>query len=87
MKSIQWKVVINDNNQIASMEQASGFALNSIESHLTIIGLLENLKQQHQNKLNVMFDKVVTNPISITPISKPVNPFDDEDEEDDDSEI
>jgi len=59
MKTITWKVVLGDNNQIASLENAINFPQDSVESHLLIIGLLENLKQKHLDKLNTKFEKTV----------------------------
>ena len=57
MKTITWKVIINENNQIATMEQATGIPQDKLESHLLIIGLLENLKQKHQEKLKTLYEK------------------------------
>ena len=57
MKAIMWKVVINDDQQIASMEHAQGFTQDSVESHLMIMGILDNLKQKHQDKLKTLFAK------------------------------
>jgi len=56
-KTIQWKVVLSDNNKIASIESASGLPQDDVESHLVIIGLLENLKQRHLEKLNTLYEK------------------------------
>lgn len=58
MKTIQWKIVI-DNNKIATLENGVGFPTDDIESHLTIIGLLENIKQKHLEKLNTLYSKTV----------------------------
>ena len=54
-----WKIVLNDNNQIASLENATNLPQDSVESHLIIIGLLENLKNKHLEKLNTQFEKTV----------------------------
>ena len=59
VRKIEWKVAITDDNQIASMENAIGFPQDKIESHLTIIGLLENLKQRHLHKLNNLYEKTI----------------------------
>ena len=59
MKTVEWKVIINDKNQIASMENVVGFPQDQIESHLTIIGLLENLKQKHLDKMKTLFEKTI----------------------------
>jgi len=59
MKVINWKVVIDDQNHIGSVENAVGFPQDNIESHLTIIGILENLKQKHLDKLSTKFEKTV----------------------------
>jgi len=58
MKTIEWKIVISD-NKIASIENAIGFPKENIESHLEIIGLLENLKQKHLDKLKTLFEKTI----------------------------
>jgi len=59
MKTITWKIVLNDKNQIASLENAVNFPQDTVESHLLIIGLLENLKIKHLEKLNTQFEKTV----------------------------
>jgi len=59
MKTISWKIVLNDENQIASLENATNFPQDSVESHLLIIGILENLKIKHLEKLNTQFEKTV----------------------------
>jgi len=56
MKVIEWKVVIQD-NKIASIEKATGFPKDNIESHLEIVGLLENLKQKHLDKMKTLLEK------------------------------
>ena len=55
-----WKIVISDDNRIATLEEAMGFPQNKVESHLAIIGLLENIKEQHQNKLKCLFNKTTS---------------------------
>ena len=59
MRMIQWKIVLNEENKIASLENAVGLPQDKVESHLLIIGLLENLKQKHLEKLNTLFEKTV----------------------------
>jgi len=59
MKAIQWKVAISDDDKIASLETATGLPQNKVESHLLIIGILENLKQKHLDKLNTLFEKTI----------------------------
>jgi hypothetical protein len=59
MKEINWKVIIGDNNKIASVEHAKGIQTNDVENELLIIGILENLKQKHLQKLNTLFEKTV----------------------------
>lgn len=59
MRKIQWSVVIGDNNRIMSLEEGKGFPQDDIETHLTIIGILENLKQKHLDKLNTLYDKTI----------------------------
>jgi len=58
MRTIEWKIVLAD-NKIATVENAMGFPQDQIESHITIIGLLENLKQKHLDKLNTLFEKTI----------------------------
>ena len=59
MKTVQWKVVLTDENKIASIEHATCLPQDKIESHLIIIGLLENLKQKHLEHLTTLFEKTV----------------------------
>ena len=59
MKSITWKVVLTDDNRIVTFEEAISLPQDAIETHLTIIGVLENLKQKHLNKLNTLFERTV----------------------------
>ncbi len=59
MKEIQWKVMLTDDNKIASAEVGKGIPQDNVESQLLIIGILENLKQKHLNKLNVLFHKTM----------------------------
>lgn len=59
MRTIQWKVILSDENKIASIENAVGFPQDQVESHLIIMGLLDNLKQKHQDKLNTLFERTV----------------------------
>lgn len=57
-RKIEWQVAIVE-NKIVSLETAKGFPQDDIESHLTIIGILENLKQKHLDKLNNLYQKTV----------------------------
>lgn len=59
MKIIEWKIVINDNNKIANLETLTNLSLDNIENQLLIIGVLENMKQHHLDKLNTIFDKTI----------------------------
>jgi len=59
MRTVEWKVVLTDKNQIASLENAIGFPQDQVESHLTLIGLLENLKQRHMEKLKTLYGKTI----------------------------
>jgi hypothetical protein len=59
MKEINWKVVIGDNNKIASIEHAVGIKTNDVEDELLIIGILENLKQKHLDKLKTLYERTV----------------------------
>ena len=58
MKTIEWKIAIDeDTNKIMTVEHASGLPQDKLESHLTIIGILENIKQKHLIKLKTLFSK------------------------------
>jgi hypothetical protein len=59
MKTIEWKVVLTDKNQIASAEKAQELPQDEIESHLIIIGLLDHLKQKHMDKLKTLYTKTI----------------------------
>lgn len=59
MRTLNLKIVLTDNNKIASLENAMGLPTDKIESHLLIIGLLENLKQKHLDKLKTLYEKTV----------------------------
>ena len=54
-RAITWKIMLTE-DKIASVENAQGFPQDKIESHLIIIGLLENLKQKHLDKLNTLYE-------------------------------
>lgn len=56
MRDITWTVRIAD-NKIAIAERAKGFPSEDMESHLMIIGILENIKQKHQDKFNTLFQQ------------------------------
>jgi hypothetical protein len=59
MKQIEWKIAVRDNNTIAILEKAVGLPQDQVESHLTIIGILEHIKQKHEAKLKCLFEKTV----------------------------
>lgn len=56
MKEVNWKVKISG-NKIMSIEHTVGLPAGEIETHLQIIGVLENLKQKHLEKLNTLFEE------------------------------
>lgn len=56
-KLITIRMAISDDNKVVTVERAKGFPQDKVESHLAIIGLLENLKRHHLDKLNILFDK------------------------------
>lgn len=58
MKTITLKIVVTE-NKIATLENATGLPSDQIESHLLIIGLLENLKQKHLDKLRILYEKTM----------------------------
>lgn len=68
MKSIQWKIAITDDNRIVTLENAIGLPQDKTESHLLIIGLLENLKQNHLDKLKTLYEKTVRHGGSDEPV-------------------
>jgi hypothetical protein len=57
MKQIEWKVAIMENEKITLVEHAIDLPQDKVESHLLIIGILEDLKQKHLNKLKTLFEK------------------------------
>ena len=59
MKVIQWKIVLTDDNKLASLENATNLPQDSVESHLLIIGMLDNLKQKHLDRLKTLYEKTV----------------------------
>ena len=89
MKKITWVVCLMDNGQIASMETATNIPQDAIESHLLIIGILENLKQKHQEKLKTLFSKTVKkkNGVFIKEGEDIKGDDDDEGDEDEDDDV
>jgi hypothetical protein len=61
MKTIQWNVSITSETQMATLETAKGLPQNEVESHLLIIGILENTKQKHLDMLKTLYSKTVSN--------------------------
>ena len=59
MKTIQWKIVLTDDNRIATMEELNGLVTDSVENQLVIIGILENLKQKHLDVLKTQYTKTI----------------------------
>jgi hypothetical protein len=59
MRTINLKIVLTDDDKIGTLEQATGLPADKIESHLLLIGLYENLKQKHLDKLKTQFEKTV----------------------------
>lgn len=49
MKQIEWKVALDEDMKLVIAEHAIGFPQDKLESHLTIIGILEDLKQKHMD--------------------------------------
>lgn len=56
MRTMEWKVLMQD-NKIGIVEHGFGFNASSVEDQLTIIGLLEDMKQTHLEKLKVLFNR------------------------------
>jgi hypothetical protein len=54
-QKIEWQIVV-ENGQIGTMERVLGLPQDSASTHLFIIGILENMKQQHLNKLNTLLE-------------------------------
>jgi len=87
MKTIQWKVVLTDDNRIASMKEVHGFPKDSVESHLLIVGILENLKSKQLEKLDTSYRKVFKGKIGeIIKEDEDTMNDNDEDDEDEDEE-
>lgn len=59
MKKIEWKVALDEKGGIAVIEAVEGMSLDKLESHLIIIGILEDIKQKHLNKIETKVDKTV----------------------------
>jgi len=87
MRKITWTVCLMDDGRIASLENAVNLPQDEIESHLLIIGILENLKQKHQEKLKTLFSKTVKkkNGVFIKE-GEDIKADDKDDEEEDDEE-
>ena len=56
MKQLKLQIAILDNGTMASLEEVAGFKADSIESQLLIIGMLDNLKQKHLDKLKTLYE-------------------------------
>ena len=56
VKKISWQVVISDEGQMGIMEKGEGIK-DSLEDHLMIVGILDQLKDMHSSKLRTRFDK------------------------------
>ena len=88
MKKITWVVCLMDNGQIASMETATNIPQDAIESHLLIIGILENLKAKHQEKLKTLYSKTVKRKNGVfVKEGEDLTSDEDDDEEDEDIEL
>ena len=58
-KSYECKIAITNNNKILSVENTTSLPDDSVDSHLIIIGLLENLKQKHLKRLNTELERTI----------------------------
>ena len=58
-KSMKWTIAITDDNRIATIEEFNGLTSESVEDELLVIGVLDNLKQKHLNKLNSHYSKTI----------------------------
>ena len=87
MRKITWTVCLMDDGRIASLENAVNLPQDSIENNLLIIGILENLKASHQEKVKVLFSKTVKkkNGVFIKE-GEDIKADDKDDEEEDDEE-
>ena len=87
MRKITWTVCLMDDGRIASLENAVNLPQDSIENNLLIIGILENLKAKHQEKLKTLFSKTVKkkNGVFIKE-GEDIKADDKDDEEEDDEE-
>lgn len=59
MKTATWRAGITDNGKIALLEHAINLPQDQVESHLIMIGLLEDLKQHHLDKLRTLYEKTI----------------------------
>ena len=51
MKKIDYRIVINDEGQIATALHVEGIDLNKVEGRLMLIGVLENIKRLESDKI------------------------------------
>jgi len=58
MRSVRWRVEIRE-GKIAILEEGIGFPLADVESHLTLIGILEDIKQKHLDKLKTIYQETI----------------------------
>lgn len=59
MKTVTWKVVLTDDNRIASMTEPTGLPSEKIESHIFMVGLLENMKHMELHKITPQYQKTI----------------------------
>lgn len=60
VRTVEWKVGLNGGDKIIWTENLSkGFNPEEIESHLILIGMLENLKKYHLDRLQKLFSRTV----------------------------
>ena len=88
MRKITWTVCLMDDGRIASLENAVNLPQDSIENNLLIIGILENLKASHQEKVKVLFSKTVKKKNGVfVKEGEDLTSDEDDDEEDEDIEL
>lgn len=65
MKQIRWTIKFTG-DKIARLEEIDGDFENPIEKELMLIGVLEEMKKIHLNRLNTIYSKEITSDITIT---------------------
>lgn len=60
MKTIKWNIGLSDiDNKLISVEELTELSNDNLEHQLLIIGILENIKQRHLDKIKSLYEKTV----------------------------